>query len=120
MLQIAGSEPVRLTVRVAHGLGQVDGVVMREGKPWAGAMVVLVPRNAGNNAVLFRRDESDSDGTFTLRDVVPGNYNLIAIEGGWKLAWSDPRILQPYLKSAEAVQVAPGGKAQITVQAQNR
>jgi len=119
-LQVTGSEPVRLTVKVAHGLGQVDGVVMREGKPWAGAMVVLVPRNAGNNAVLFRRDESDSDGTFTLRDVVPGNYNLIAIEGGWKLAWSDPRILQPYLKSAEAVQVAPGGKAQITVQAQNR
>ena len=38
---------------------------------------------------LFRRDQSDLDGTFTLQGIVPGRYTVLAIEGGWELDWSE-------------------------------
>ena len=34
-------------------------------------------------AGLIRRDQSDSDGSFALRDVVPGQYTVVAIQDGW-------------------------------------
>ena len=36
-----------------------------DGKPLAGAMILLVPEDAEMNLPKFRRDQSDSDGTFT-------------------------------------------------------
>jgi len=79
---------------------------------------VLVPQDPADNAPLFRRDQSDSDGTFTLPDVVPGQYTVLAIANGWDLDWSNPTVLQPYLKRGAAVQVPPNGKLQVKVQVQ--
>ena len=94
-----------------RGVGQVDGVALRDGQPFAGAMIVLVPRDPANNSPLFRRDQSDSDGTFTLPNVVPGQYTVVAIANGWDLEWGNPAALQPYLKGGEAVQVSGRGQA---------
>jgi hypothetical protein len=55
---------------------------------------------------LFRRDQSDLDGTFTLHDVVPGFYTLIAIENGWDLDWSQPSVISVYLKRGRKIQIA--------------
>ena len=63
-LEIKGSGPVKLTMTAVQGEGEVSGVVLREDKPVAGAMIVLVPADPANNRVLIRRDQSDSDGTF--------------------------------------------------------
>jgi len=41
----------------------VEGTAKRAGTPFAGAMVVLVPEDPEDNADLFRRDQSDLDGT---------------------------------------------------------
>ena len=81
-------------------------------------MIVLVPQDPGNNLPLFRRDQSDSDGTFTLANVVPGQYTVLAIANGWDLEWANPTVLQPYLKSAQTVQVPSGGKLDVKVQVQ--
>ena len=43
-----------------------------------------------------RRDQSDSDGTFTLANILPGKYVLMAIENGWDLEWMNPSVLKPY------------------------
>ena len=86
--------------------------------PFAGAMIILVPQDPANNAPLFRRDQSDSDGTFTLPNVVPGPYTVIAIANGWDLEWANPAVLQPYLKKGETIQVPAGGKVQVKVQVQ--
>jgi hypothetical protein len=96
----------------------VDGVALRAGLPFAGAMIVLVPRDAANNSPLFRRDQSDSDGSFTLPNVVPGQYTVLALANGWELEWGNPAVLQPYLKGGEAVQITGDGKLQIEVQVQ--
>ncbi len=79
---------------------------MRSGKPFAGAMVVLVPRNPGNNRDLFRRDQSDLDGTFVFHNVIPGSYTAVAIENGWDLDWSQPELISGYAKHGVPIQVS--------------
>jgi protocatechuate 3,4-dioxygenase beta subunit len=117
-LEIKGAAPVKVTVLVARGMGEVTGVALREGKPVAGAMIALVPPNPANNRVLFRRDQSDSDGTFRLADVVPGQYTLLAIEDGWDLEWANPGALKKFMAQGEAVTVEIKGKHSVKVKVQ--
>jgi hypothetical protein len=59
-----------------------------------------------------RRDQSDSDGSFSLRDVAPGHYTVVAIEDGWELDWAQPEALARYLPRGIGVTVSEGaGKA---------
>jgi hypothetical protein len=100
----AGSSPsVRLTL--ASGSLNVEGTAKRAGKPFAGAMVVLVPKNPEENRDLFRRDQSDLDGTFNLQNVVPGSYTVLAIENGWDLDWSQPAVIAAYTNHGRPVEV---------------
>jgi hypothetical protein len=68
-------------------------------------MIVLIPKHAGNLEALARRDQSDSDGSFSLRNVVPGQYTIVAIEDGWELDWMQPGVLARYLPGGTAVTV---------------
>jgi hypothetical protein len=79
---------------------------------------VLVPQDPANNTPLFRRDQSDSDGTFTLSSVLPGQYTVIAIANGWDLEWGNPAVLQPFLKKGETVKVPAEGKLNVKVSVQ--
>jgi len=117
-VEIGALANVRLAAIAAAGEGQVDGTALHEDTPFSGAMIVLVPQDAANNTPLFRRDQSDSDGTFTLPNVVPGQYTVIALANGWDLDWSNAAVLQPYLKRGTAVVVPPDGKLQVKVQVQ--
>jgi hypothetical protein len=111
------SEPVKLTLIGGQGLTSVDGVALRDGKPQPGAMIILVPENPEGKDALFRRDQSDSDGTFTLRSAVPGKYVVIAVRN-WDFAWQDPETLRRLMPGGQPVDVQPGGKYQISVQVQ--
>ena len=68
-------------------------------------MVVLVPKNRSAFRSLVRRDQSDSDGSFALRDVVPGQYTVVAIQDGWELDWAQPEVLGRYLPRGVAVTI---------------
>jgi len=100
----AGATPT-LAVTMVAGSVEVQGMVKRAGKPFAGAMVVLVPKNPEGNRDLFRRDQSDQDGTFSLHNVVPGSYTILAIESGWDLNWSQPGVIAVYAKHGRVVEV---------------
>jgi 5-hydroxyisourate hydrolase-like protein (transthyretin family) len=117
-LEIKGSGPVKLTMTAVQGEGEVSGMALSDGKGVAGAMVVLVPDDPANNRVLFRRDQSDSDGTFALASVVPGRYTLLAIENGWDLEWANPEILRKFTARGESVTVVPNGKYSVKVKVQ--
>jgi hypothetical protein len=81
-------------------------------------MIVLAPLDLKSNPALFRRDQSDSDGTFTLSGVVPGRYTLMAIEDGWDLEWADPGVLQKYIAGGETVEITPNQKTEVSVKVQ--
>jgi len=117
-LEISGGGSVQLVCTGTHAVARINGIVLRDDKPFAGAMVVLVPRDPDSNWVLFRRDQSDSDGTFTLPEVIPGSYTVIAIENGWDLDWASPAVLLPYLKNGTPIGLAGEGKLSVKVQLQ--
>ena len=106
-IEILGGKPVELEIVLARGLSKIDGVAQRDGKPFPGAMVLLVPENPEVNLPKFRRDESDNDGTFTLRDVLPGRYRVMAVEDGWDWEWGNPALLKKRLEHAQAIEVQP-------------
>ena len=110
---VNGTTPVRLSVSMSQNLATIDGIALREQAPVAGAMIVLVPSDPEKNYALFRRDQSDSDGTFSLREILPGNYTLVAIENGWDLEWANPSLIRGYLSDGTKVEVASGRKYRI-------
>jgi hypothetical protein len=105
-LEIAAGQDVKLSVVLSRGTGRISGVALKGGKPMDGVMVVLVPEDPEHNLELFRRDQSDSDGSFNLAAVHPGRYTLVAIENGWELDWFTPGVIQKYLAGGKPVQVS--------------
>jgi hypothetical protein len=79
-------------------------------------MVVLVPKNPELDRDLFRRDQSDLDGTFSLRGVIPGSYTALAIENGWDLDWSQPGVIRAYVKHGRPIEVGNQGGRPIDLQ----
>ena len=77
-------------------MSELTGVAVQNEQPFSAAMVLLLPEDV-TRASLIRRDQSDSDGTFTLPEILPGRYTLIAIDNGKDLAYRDPAAIQPYL-----------------------
>ena len=104
-----------LVATLSQGNARVEGFVHKDGKGFAGAMVVLVPRDTDAWQALTRRDQSDSDGSFSLRDVAPGQYTVLAIEDGWELDWMRPEVLGRYLRNGTAVTVNDNSGALVHV-----
>src|SRR5438034_2703938 len=105
MLNVPAGSTVSVSVTVITGMGNVQGFVNRAGKPLAGAMVLLVPKDPTTTPDLFRRDQTDLDGSFQLNSVVPGSYTIVAIQNGWDVDWSQPATLAPYISKGQAVEI---------------
>ena len=120
MLQVNAGDAPRLEIVAGTGYGQIEGMAERAGHPASGIMILLAPQDAKDNQILFRRDQSDSDGTFLLSNIVPGRYRLLAIEEGWDLNWADPNVLAAYLKKSITVQVRAHDKLKQMVEVQSR
>lgn len=101
-IEIGDSAAVTLDIGAAAGTEKVDGIALRKGVPLPGAMILLLPEDK-DRPELIRRDQSDSDGTFTLDGTAPGRYRLVAIDDGRGLAYRDPAVIAPYLAAAPEV-----------------
>jgi hypothetical protein len=114
-IEIPNSGAIQLSLVAAKGLTNIDGMALKEDKPLAGAMVLLIPKEFGR-AELIRRDQSDSDGTFTLSDVPPGHYTLLAIDDGRDLLYQDPAVMKPYLSQGRNLTVPLPNGAPVKVE----
>jgi len=117
-IQIRGATTIQLSIGLSGSLSTINGTALRDGRPLPGAMIVLVPQNPEVNLPLFRRDQSDSDGTFTLRDVLPGRYKIMGIDNGWDLEWANPTVVRPRLAHAVDEQVQPNMTYKVIVNVQ--
>lgn len=106
-----------VTLFLTDGNVTIEGVVKRAGKPVPGAMVVLVPKDPQSHEEFIRRDQSDFDGSFTLREAFPGTYTLIALDDAWSIAWREPATLQRYLARGKSITITPDMQATITLPA---
>jgi hypothetical protein len=112
-------KPLQVVVTVSLGETRIEGFAKKDDKALpgvpgdrstvagvvAGVMVVLVPKDLATFPALARRDQSDSDGSFALRDVAPGQYTVVAIENGWDLDWERPEVISRYLPQGVTVTV---------------
>jgi hypothetical protein len=118
---LEGSSATLSVVAAPTGtLSQLDGFALRDGKPAAASMVLLVPRDV-SRTMLFRRDQSDSDGSFTMAAVIPGKYTLVAIDDtGIGIAYKDPAVIQPYLAGGQTIDFPPRSKEPVKIAVQPR
>jgi len=100
-LTITSGASLDATVFLAGGVVTVEGFAKRGEKPIAGVMVILVPKDPESHQDMFRRDQSDSDGSFVLRGVIPGAYTIVAVEGAWGFAWLQPGVLARYVQHGQ-------------------
>jgi hypothetical protein len=105
-LNVAAGSSDTVSFSLVGGAVKVEGFARHAGKPVAGAMVVLVPKDPESHRELFRRDQSNQDGSFSLADVIPGSYTIVAIENGWDLDWASPGAIAHYGKHAQIVTVS--------------
>ena len=115
-----GIHDAQLIITLASGLGQLAGLAQLDGKPKSSVMILLEPESAQDFDDDSRMDQSDSDGTFNLSNILPGKYFLMAIDGGWDLDWSDPAVLKPFQDQAQVIQIAPDDSLKVTINVQRR
>jgi hypothetical protein len=70
-------------------------------------MVLLVPITIEdpNSITFLRQDQTNTDGSFGLESVLPGQYILVAIDHGWQINWGDPATLRRYLMQGVPVEL---------------
>jgi Carboxypeptidase regulatory-like domain len=93
---VAAGASMEVSVSIVAGMVRVEGFAKRDGKPMSGVMIALVPKDPGSHPERFRRDQSDMDGSFALRGVLPGSYTLVAVEDAWGFPWMQPGALERY------------------------
>jgi 5-hydroxyisourate hydrolase-like protein (transthyretin family) len=97
-----------VAITASDGAQTIQGFARREGKGVAGTMVVLVPQDLKQYPALARRDQSDSDGSFSLAGVFPGTYTVVALEDTWDLDWARPETISRFLPGGTSVTVSKG------------
>ena len=104
-IELSDGSTATLSIVLASSgsLSKLDGFAVRDGQPLAGAMVLLVPSDI-TRSTLYRRDQSDSDGSFGMTGIVPGRYTLLGIDDdGRGLVYKDPAVIQPYLAGGQVL-----------------
>ncbi len=116
---IHGGSP-ELTLHIGIGRATAAGIATLHEKPAAGAMVLLVPAMLGDprSLTVVRRDQANTDGSFLIRNVTPGQYILVAIDHGWHINWHDPATLSRYLVHGIPVDLAGTPATHLALEAQ--
>jgi hypothetical protein len=96
-----------LTAWLTGGVVKLEGVAQKAGKPVAGVMVVLIPKDPETHREYFRRDQSDFDGTFSVAYIVPGTYTIVAVEDAWGMEWMQPGVLSRYAQHGQELTIGP-------------
>ena len=109
-----------LDLQLGEGRSYLQGLVKARGRVSEGAMVLLVPASLGDPASInvLRRAETNTDGSFEIRGIIPGQYILVALEGGWDLNWSNGETRARYLEHGTPLDLRPGDSIQQIVESQ--
>jgi hypothetical protein len=104
-----------ITLVLADSTTTIRGFVKRGGQAVAGAMVMLVSSNARSD--FLRRDQTDSDGSFALHDVMAGTYKVMALENAWAEPWPQADDVRGRSRQVQTITVKENSDASIELSA---
>jgi hypothetical protein len=109
------AEPVSIVL--SSGGGRINGVVANsKGEPVSGAHVVIATDGAGNApASFYRHVAADQNGRFSLHGMIPGTYQLIAVENADEREFYSPAFLARYARNSKKVTVEEKGQYSISL-----
>ena len=92
-----GHPPGQLEMTLSLDGGRVDGTAFKDGKPFGGATVVLVPDPPRrDHPELYSVKTSDELGRYSLLGLPPGDFKLFAWEPSEGLDFQDPDFIKLY------------------------
>ena len=103
LLTISDS-PVSLTVTASKGVGRITGLVYQAAKPRAGILVVLIATTGPPS--VSRGFQTDSDGSFDINNVIPGEYALVTVQDA-EFEFANPAITKPFLETSKKIRIDP-------------
>jgi len=109
-LAVAADQVVeRCSLVLARDVAQVSGFVSDDDKPAAGAVVVLIPRELERRKIPRHTHtaQTDKNGQFLLRGVIPGDYFAFAVTPRDDAAYYDLEFPNRNEEKAERVTVKP-------------
>jgi hypothetical protein len=113
VIDIPETGKVELAVLTDPNSAQVEGKLVRRGRPVAGAIVVLAPRATFIDLTSYRVDQTNNDGSFDWYGVVPGDHLMFVFEEGEASDYADPATLRQHLKQARRLQVTGEAKQRV-------
>ena len=60
-------------------------------------LLVPVTIEDPNSITMVRQDQTNTDVSFDIANIIPGQYILVAIDRGWGINWGDASTLRQYL-----------------------
>lgn len=98
--------PGPLEIMLSKDGGRIDGTVLDNQKPVAGAVVALAPNPPNRERDdMYSSKRTDDLGRFSLLGLPPGDYKLFAWPIEEQINWRDPDTLKNYEKSGTPVHV---------------
>ena len=119
IVNVASGEST-LTIRFSAGRASLSGFAALKGKPLVGGLAMLVPITIDQPGSIteLRRDQTNTDGSFDIPNIIPGQYILIAIDHGWNINWSDPSTLNHSLANGVPLDLRTPTNVKQNVEAQ--
>jgi len=109
--------PPMLDLTLSPNPAQLTGTVSNDQMPVPGAFVVLIPQGArGGQSRFYRRSRTDQSGRFSMREIVSGDYKVLAFEGLERGSLTE-EFLQPFEDRGELVHLQEGGTVSVTLDA---
>jgi hypothetical protein len=109
-----GSDLSGLSLSMTNRLGEITGKLQDPtGRPAPDYYVILFPADSAQWRSRLRRifqTRPATDGRFTLRDLLPGDYRLAALTDVEPGEWLDPEFLKTLVPASIALSLADGEK----------
>ena len=115
-LQLGGINPGKVEVKLNMAGAQIDGVVQgKDDNPVAGATIALIP-NSGHY-LLYQSSFSDQKGAFSIKQIAPGEYRVLAFLDLEPNAFMDPEFMKQYEGKGERISVKENDRKGVSLKA---
>ncbi|HXJ87111.1 MAG TPA: carboxypeptidase regulatory-like domain-containing protein [Candidatus Binatia bacterium] len=108
---VEGEQPSPIEVVVRDGAGTVSGKVTPAGDS-GHVIVLLVQAHGARNSI---RSTIAAGGNFTIAGVAPGDYTIVALNGGDGVEYADPDVVNAYLSDAAQISVQGRGTVMVNL-----